>query len=140
MTFRGTFEWALFIPFLLFSMILFWMIAKNVLVFTRFLKTEGVVGGKTAGNTTELGRTWTYTTDVVFTTKDGQEHTVASTVRSSKARHAVGERVPVYYPPQNPADARLGTFFDLWLGVLGVGFFWFLSFILWFGALVGSPV
>ena len=139
MIMRGSFEWVLFVPFLLFSFFFAWAVFKNILILTRFTKTNGIVGGKTYVASDDRRKEGLYETDVIFVTPDGKEHTVASSVRSNKARHAPGTSVPVYYHPSNPDEARLGTFFDLWLGVLGVGFFWFLLFILWFGTWIGPP-
>ncbi len=49
---------------------------------------------------------------VEFTTKAGQVVSYDSNVCSSPAAYAVGDKVDVYYDPQNPQNARLNTFWS----------------------------
>jgi hypothetical protein len=76
---------------------------------------------------------------VAFTTADGSRIQFKSSTGSSPASHSTGDRVEVLYDSDDPSDAELSGFVDLWLGpgiflLLGVGFaavplliFWFRS-------------
>jgi len=54
----------------------------------------------------------------VFSFRDakGDEHEIHSSVGSNPPSHQKGEKVRVYYDPQNPTDACLDSFFSLWFG------------------------
>lgn len=54
---------------------------------------------------------------VEFTTPDGTIQRVEG-VASSPPRYAVGDRVDVLYDPARPGDARVDSFWGLWLGVV----------------------
>jgi hypothetical protein len=55
---------------------------------------------------------------VRFTTAEGRTVEFESNVSSS---HDVGDRVEVLYDPDDPTDARLSGFFNLWFGSLAFG-------------------
>jgi hypothetical protein len=64
---------------------------------------------------------------VSFTTANGKEIQFKSSTGSNPALHSTGDRVEVLYDPDDPGDAELSGFFDLWLlpGVvlfIGAGF------------------
>ena len=59
-----------------------------------------------------------YRPRVRFTTAGGDIYTVASRLASKSRRFEVGTRVPITYPPADPAKARIATFTDNWLGPL----------------------
>ena len=52
---------------------------------------------------------------VRFTTADGKEIEFESSSGSSPASHSTGDRVEVLYDPDDPNDAQLSGFVDLWL-------------------------
>ncbi len=59
-----------------------------------------------------------YRPRVRFTTPNGDIYTVSSRLASKSRRFEIGARVPITYPPSDPAAARLATFTDNWLGPL----------------------
>lgn len=64
---------------------------------------------------------------VRFTTPEGAEIEFKSSSGSAPASHSEGDQVDVLYDPDDPDDARLSGFFDLWLFpivglALGAGF------------------
>lgn len=138
MTFRGAFSWPLFIPFAAFSTLLLWLIVQNVWVLTRYTRTLGTVGRSEYIESEERGEVGVYQQEVEFRV-DGKIYSTGLRVRSNPPAHARGEEIPVYYDAKNPDEARVGTFFDLWLGPMAIAFFWLVFFILWFGALAGDP-
>jgi hypothetical protein len=85
------------------------------------------------GTVVELSRssdsegTVTFHPVVRFTTAEGRTVEFVSSTGSSPPDHSAGDRVEVLYDPDDPQDARLTGFFDLWLlplvfGVMGLGF------------------
>lgn len=138
MEFRGTFSWPFFVLFFVFSVLVVWLVGKNVVVLARFVRTTGTVGGSEYIEAEERGKVGVYQQEVVFLVDD-KPYRAKLTVRSNPPQYASGDQVPVYYDARDPNQARVGTFSDLWLGPLAVGGFWFIFFILWFGTWVGSP-
>jgi hypothetical protein len=53
---------------------------------------------------------------VRFTTAHGKEIEFKSSTGSKPASHSTGDRVEVLYDPDDPSDAQLSGFLDLWLG------------------------
>lgn len=65
----------------------------------------------------------TYAPVFTFATESGQTQSVTSSVATSPASYAVGDKVPVLYRPADPADAKIDSFWQLWfLPVLFAGF------------------
>jgi hypothetical protein len=62
-----------------------------------------------------------YVPMVRFTTPSGDIVTVAGQLTTTSKRFAVGDQVPVTYPPGQPMKARLATFTDNWLPVTIAG-------------------
>ncbi len=58
--------------------------------------------------------TTTYAAQFSFTTPAKQAVTITSTSSSNPPEFEVGESVAVLYLPNNPADARIDSFFQLW--------------------------
>ena len=56
----------------------------------------------------------TYAAQFSFTTPAKQAVTITSTSSSNPPEFEVGESVAVLYLPNNPADARIDSFFQLW--------------------------
>lgn len=56
-----------------------------------------------------------------FTTLDGTLGEYHSSTCSTPPAFAIGERVAVYYDPQNPERARIDSFTENWIGSLIVG-------------------
>ncbi|MCR4031309.1 MULTISPECIES: DUF3592 domain-containing protein [Flavobacterium] len=63
----------------------------------------------------------TYSPVFSFTTKTGQTIMHHSSVSSSPPSYDVGEKVEVFYDPENPNKAEIKGFVSLWLGVLILG-------------------
>lgn len=90
------------------------------------VKTTGVV----VNNETSMGmmqrgatpRSTLYKPTVRFQTADGHVVDYTPKVSTSYSNYSVGENVPVYYNPQQPADAIVGTTFHLWFIFLLFGF------------------
>jgi hypothetical protein len=62
-----------------------------------------------------------YRPRVRFTTPRGDIYTVAGRTAAKTKRFEIGARVPIRYPPSDPAKARIATFTDNWLGPLVSG-------------------
>jgi hypothetical protein len=62
---------------------------------------------------------------------------VFTRVRSNPPSFRVGDQVKVYYDKQNPSNALIGTFSELWFPPLALSFFTAIFFILWLGAWIG---
>jgi hypothetical protein len=62
-----------------------------------------------------------YRPRVRFTTLRGDIVTIASPLAAKSQRFAIGARVPVTYPPDEPIKGRIATFTDNWLGPLVSG-------------------
>lgn len=63
----------------------------------------------------------TYRPTVRFTAAAGQVVEFSSSSSSRPPAYAVGEKVKVYYRPQEPRDAKISGFFSLWGGSLILG-------------------
>lgn len=63
----------------------------------------------------------TYHPVVRFTTAEGRTVQFVSSSGSSPASESEGDRVEVLYDPDDPEDAKLSGFFDLWLWPLALG-------------------
>jgi len=58
--------------------------------------------------------TTTYAAQFSFTTPAGRSVTITSTSSSNPPGFDVGESVAILYLPNNPANARIDSFFQLW--------------------------
>ncbi|MBP6945202.1 DUF3592 domain-containing protein [Patescibacteria group bacterium] len=146
MLLRGTFSWPLFTVFAIFFALFCWEVRKPLRALLSFEKTEGVIQradyippSGSQVHATAIERTGTYTHQAIFTLSDGKTYGVFTRVTSNPPRFQVGDRVSVYYNAENPEDALIGGFLELWFGTLALGFFVLIFFVLWFGSLVGSP-
>ncbi len=77
-------------------------------------------------------KTKMYTPIVTFDDNKGNSHTIISSSSSSSYPN-LNEEVDVYYNPNNPEDAKLGTFMNLWGGAVIFSFLGGIS--LFFGIL-----
>lgn len=87
------------------------------------------------------GTSVVYAPRVQFRTSAGEERIFLSDTGSNPPAFAPGDPVEVLYNPDHPADARLNTFWQLWLGpvicvgigivflVFATGFFILLAFL-----------
>lgn len=143
--FQGSFSWILFIVFLVFFLPWCWFTFKSIRAVMFFEKTTGTIQDATyvpADTSSSLppsptSRIGTYTHQAVFSADDGSTHQVFTRVRSNPPSFAIGDRVKVYYDKQNPSNALIGTFFELWFPPLALSFFAGIFFILWLGTWIG---
>ncbi|MBP9762418.1 DUF3592 domain-containing protein [Patescibacteria group bacterium] len=127
-----------------------WHTGRTLQAIFLFEKTQGTITAEEHGNdfNREIGRLQLQPSSSIgvykhfasFQAPDGATYQAKTKVGSKPSPFRVGDPVTIYFNPKNPADARFGTFVDLWFGPLAIGFFWFIFFILWFGAWVGDPV
>jgi hypothetical protein len=80
----------------------------------------------------------------VFHDSKGAEHEIYSTMGSYPPSYKVGENVAVLYAPEDPDNASLDGFFDLWLvplivGVLGAVQMTIALFFIFIGRIIGKP-
>lgn len=144
-TVQGHFNWFWFVPFAIFTALILWFTVRSIRIVSTFTKTEGVISEQTyvpptndsTASRNEPRKIGVYTHMATFRAADGATYTATTKVKSNPPRFSNGDTVSIYYNPSNPADASFGTFMDLWLGSILLGFFWFIFFILWFGTLVG---
>ncbi len=76
-------------------------------------RTEGTVV-RLAESSSSDGTT--YCPVFTFEDRSGNPHTVESSVSSSPPSHFVGEKVAVFYDPDDPDRAKIDSFIHLWLG------------------------
>jgi hypothetical protein len=122
-TIIGVFAFLLGLSFIVGAIVL---CLKKWLRIKKSVKTTGVV----VNNETSLGmaqhgatpRSTLYKPTVRFQTTDGRTVDYTPKVSTSYNNYSVGENVPVYYNPQQPSEAIVGTTFHLWFIFLLFGF------------------
>lgn len=82
---------------------------------------------KTTGEVIGLVGSDTKKSVIRFSTPDGGVYTLESSVSSNPPQHRVGDKVSVLYQTDNPGDAKLNSFLDLWFasiitGILAISF------------------
>ncbi len=60
----------------------------------------------------------TYTPEIQFQDRNGQLHTIRTFISSNEGDYHVGEPMPVLYSPQNPDQATVGTFWEIYIGCI----------------------
>lgn len=60
----------------------------------------------------------TYTPEIQFKDQAGQMHTIRTFISGNEEDHYIGEPIPVLYSPQNPAQATVGTFWEIYIGCI----------------------
>ena len=101
------------------------LLAAGIFIYTKvemlssYVKTTGTV----IENRPHTGRkSRSYTPVVTFRANDGQTITFDGGVSSNPPSFDLQEQVTVYYSPQDPQKAEIGTFFQLWFFPLILGF------------------
>jgi hypothetical protein len=76
----------------------------------------------------------------VYTFKDsrGAKHSIQSLSGSSPAAYQIGDVVPVIYPRDNPDDAEIDTFLDVWIWPIAMAGFGALVLLFGFAAFAVS--
>ncbi len=93
------------------------------------IAASGTVTGLARQTNTNHGTTsYTYSPEVSFTDKNGNEHSFVSNTSSNPPAYRAGDIIKILYNPQNSQDAKIDSFFELWGGVmifslLGIVFF-----------------
>ena len=102
------------------------LLVRKVLRIRKSTKTTGVVVNVEAheGMYQDIGRTRNtlYKPTVRFQTADGRVIDYTPNTSNSWSNYRVGENVPVYYDPQQPEKAIVGTTFKLWFPFFLFGF------------------
>ncbi len=145
--FQGTFSWILFIVFLVFFLPWCWFTGKSLKAALTYEATIGTIqdaayvppDSSLASRDRPLSSVGVYTHQAIFSSKDGRTHQVFTRVRSNPPAFEIGDQVKVYYDAGDPDKAIIGTFTEMWFPTLTLGFFTFIFFILWYGALVSPP-
>ncbi|ABQ07553.1 DUF3592 domain-containing protein [Flavobacterium johnsoniae] len=73
-----------------------------------------------------------YAPVVSFITKEGSKIEITSSVSSNPPSYNVGETVEIMYNPKEPNKANINSFESLWLGVLVMGIFGIIFFLVGF--------
>lgn len=60
----------------------------------------------------------TYTPEIRYKDQQGQNHFIRTFISSNEGDYQVGEPMPVLYNPQNPTQASIGTFWEIYLGCI----------------------
>jgi len=71
----------------------------------------------------KAGSHYTYAPQVSFVDNFGLPTTFTSNVSNNPPAYHVGEKVPVLYDKNNHQNAKINTFFQLWLGPIIMSFF-----------------
>ncbi len=58
----------------------------------------------------------TYTPEIQFQDRSGQLRTIRTFISSNEGDYHVGQPMPVLYNPQNPAQATVATFWEIYIG------------------------
>ncbi len=146
-SFQGTFSWPLFIVFLVFFAPWCWQTSQSLKIVLTYQVTTGVIqsadyvppDASQIVRERALSSVGTYTHQAIFTTADGRQGQAFTRVRSNPPAFEIGDTVKVYHHPTDLTKARIGTFWELWLAPIALGFFTAIFFFLWLGALVGDP-
>lgn len=91
----------------------------------------------------QMGKDVSYFPVFSFVDRAGASHVIHSKLGSSHPRYAVGDAVEVLYPADDPEQARLNSFFTVWMWPVifaGIGLILTIAgIVLWYGA-VTAPV
>jgi hypothetical protein len=98
-----------------------WLARRRFL--SRCVKVEGVVAAHEQRTTRRRNRRHVIHVPVVEYRVNGRVLRVTGTVGASTPRHPVGAVVPVFYAPQQPAEAVVGTWEENWFLPLLFGVF-----------------
>jgi len=106
--------------------ILFSIVGALIFVVCFFI-TRGTLSSianstKTTGEVIGLTGSDTKKSVIRFSTPDGGVYTIESRVSSNPPRHRVGDTVSVLYKADNPGDAILNSFIDLWFATITTAF------------------
>lgn len=100
-----------------------WMFLRTRAFIEQAMTTVGVVVELVEETRSGRDGNETYFYPVVrFQPASGDEIQFRSNVGSNPAGYRQGEQVPVLYDPAQPAEARIRSFFQLWLLPLVLGF------------------
>ncbi len=135
---KGEFLWPVFIPTVILFLIVAGFIYRNVSFIRSSIRVKGtIIGYETVS---EKRGPSTSAPLIQFTDEKGQTRELLAKVRSNPPPGQVGDKVTLYYQSNDPSQARLGTFQEMWLHVTVLTIIFGIFFIIWFGIWVGpSP-
>lgn len=106
----------------------FFMVSGNLSFLNNSLKADGNVVRIVQSRSSDNGN-FMYSPEISFTDALGQTITFDSNISSSVSTYQVGEKVSVLYNKNNPQDAKINTFFQLWFGPILMTFLGAIFFI-----------
>ena len=107
-----------------------YFLVRNVFTLLEYNKTEATVLQVKTVHTPGSGASRTYIPTVTYTTQDGRKITRRTGYGSTTYDFDRGDRIPVYYKPDQPVVFRIATFTSMWatpLVGMALGFFVFLG-------------
>lgn len=115
---RNVITWVLGIVLLVMAAYLFW---STKLFISRAMVTQGVVVENVRNYSDD---SYTYSPVIQFNTEDGRNVEFKSKMGSSSPTYSVGEKVEIFYEPNEPEHAKINSFMSLYffptiLGVMG---------------------
>jgi Protein of unknown function (DUF3592) len=103
------------------------------------ITTDGVVIELVQSQSSDYS-TASFSPLVAFKNQNGEEIEFKSSSSSSPANFDIGEKVIVYYELQNPQNARIKAFFELWGGATIVGGIGFIFGLIGFGFFISDKL
>ncbi len=95
-----------------------WIVGSTSDFYNTAVRTEGTVVDLKPNGSGDL-----YHSVYEYTDASGRTHRGVSSWSSNPPRHAVGERVAVYYDPASPSVSRIKSGWGFWLAILVFGIF-----------------
>ncbi len=134
---KGEFIWPVFIPTIILFLLAAGFMYRNVRFIRSAIRVEGtIIGYETIS---QIRGSSTSAPLVQFTDEKGTTRELLAKVRSNPPPGQVGDKVTLYYQPNDPSQARLGTFKEMWLHVTILAVLFGIFFIIWFGLWAGDP-
>ncbi len=134
---KGEFLWPVFIPTAILFLLVAGFVYRNVQFIRSSLRVKGtIIGYETVS---QMHGPSTSAPLVQFTDEKGVTRELRAKVRSNPPPGQVGDKVTLYYQPNDLSQARLGTFQEMWLHVTVLTILFGIFFIIWFGLWAGAP-
>ncbi|MBP6944853.1 DUF3592 domain-containing protein [Patescibacteria group bacterium] len=134
---KGEFLWPVFIPTIILFLLVAVFVYRNVSFIRSSIRVKGtIIGYETVS---QIRGPSTSAPLVQFTDEKGVTRELLAKVRSNPPPGQVGDKVTLYYQPNDPSQARLGTFKEMWLHVTILTVLFGIFFIIWFGLWAGDP-
>lgn len=133
---KGEFLWPVFIP----TVILFLLVAGFIYRNVQFIRSSVRVKGTIIGYETvsQMRGPSTSAPLIQFTDEKGVTRELLAKVRSNPPPGQVGDKVTLYYQPNDPSQARIGTFKEMWLHITILSMVFGIFLTVWFGLWMGD--